>query len=864
MQAATADVGEARHYTRSPTPASADCVIQVPGYLIKREIGAGGMATVYSAVQTSLEREVALKVMNPAMVSDPTFSRRFMQEARTLASLAHPNIVAVYDVGITDEKLHYFSMQHLPHGDFLHRIREGIGEREVLRVVVGVARALGFAHQRGFVHRDVAPGNVLFDFNNNPVLTDFGIARAVSKTSRITNAGVSVGTSHYMSPEQARGGDVDGRSDLYSLGAVIYEALTGHAPYDGDDGFAIAYAHVFEPVPRLPQHLQHWQLLIDRAMSKDPAQRFQNAEEFTLGLGEVEKLLKPQTDPNKAQSSDATVNMAAPSSAQIAAAQFAAVQPHATMTIGEDSIADELKVLRERAKAGLGTTGERALAPTPPARRAMPWAWLAGGLLLAIVVGAAVFGVGKLLNSTTAPVVDPETPPMPMIAADPPRVEITPSEPALSEPAPTEPMPTEPTPTDPAVAALDEPSALELLGIDAPDIDENLRLAIATTVVDPVAELTRLGRLDLAQKRLTLPPGRNATDRFRLLLRIDRNNAAAKAGLLDTAKALLAIADADFAAGRHDAYFTAAARAVEVAGLHDVTGELKAQILAKHTQLADIAIKEGDSAIARWDGATARKAYERALSHLPDHAAAQRGLKLAAVVGKPGYVFSDKRGSFTGPELMIAQVAGMPLAVARNETTVAEFQRFWSGGGAQSRAARPACRDRESIFRSSKSRTWQAPGFSQDANHPVVCVAYADVEAYAVWLSKQTGSRYRALTAAEWTALAAQTADANRCRANVADATFNTEFRDRQALACSDGFAHTAPARRFDAPGGLYDLAGNVREWVSDCGGSCSSRVAMGSAWLSVNGKLDAKQRDNFDADTGFNTIGFRVVREID
>ena len=99
-------------------------MIQIPGYLIKREIGAGGMATVHLAVQTSLEREVALKVMNPAMVSDPTFSRRFMQEARTLASLAHPNIVAVYDVGITDEKLHYFSMQHLPHGDFLHRIRD--------------------------------------------------------------------------------------------------------------------------------------------------------------------------------------------------------------------------------------------------------------------------------------------------------------------------------------------------------------------------------------------------------------------------------------------------------------------------------------------------------------------------------------------------------------------------------------------------------------------------------------------------------------------------------------------------------------------------------------------------------------------
>lgn len=845
MQVVAADVRQARHYTLCPKPATAECVIQVPGYLIKREIGAGGMATVYSAVQTSLERDVALKVMNPAMISDPTFSRRFMQEARTLASLAHPNIVAVYDVGITDEKLHYFSMQHLPHGDFLHRIRDGINEREVLRVVAGVARALGFAHQRGFVHRDVAPGNVLFDANNNPVLTDFGIARAVSKTSRITNAGVSVGTSHYMSPEQARGGDVDGRSDIYSLGAVTYEALTGHAPYDGDDGFAIAYAHVFEPVPRLPQHLQHWQPLIDRAMAKDPAQRFQNADEFAVGLSEVEKLLKPLTDPNQAQSSAATVSMLMPTAAQLAVGQ-----EQAALAAGRDSIADELKVLRERAKSGLGPTENPTPASVAPARRSVPWGWLAGGLLVVLVVAAAVLGIGKLLNST-APVVEAESiAPPPMIAADPP---------AVTDPVVTE----EPALTEPMVP-LDEPSALELLGIDAPDIDENLRLAIATTVVDPIMELTRLGRLDLAQKRLTLPPGRNATDRFRLLLRIDRNNAAAKAGLLDTARALLAIADADFAAGRHDAYFTAAARAVEIAGPHDVSGELKAQILAKHTQLADIAITEGESAIARWDGAAARKAFELALSHLPDNADAKRGLALAGVVGKPGYVFSDKRGSFTGPELMIAQVSGKRLAVARAETTVAEFQRFWSGGGAQSRAARPACRDRESFFRSTKSRTWQAPGFAQDANHPVICVAYADVEAYAAWLSKQTGNRYRALTAAEWATFAAQTADANRCRANIADATFNAEYRDRQALTCSDGFAHTAPVRRFDAPGGLYDLAGNVREWVSDCGSNCNSRVAMGSAWLSGAGKLDARQRDNFDADTGFNTIGFRVAREID
>ena len=827
-------------------------MIQIPGYLIKREIGAGGMATVYLAVQTSLEREVALKVMNPAMISDPTFSRRFMQEARTLASLAHPNIVAVYDVGITDEKLHYFSMQHLPHGDFLHRIRDGISEREVMRIIAGVGRALGYAHQRGFVHRDVAPGNVLFDVNGSPVLTDFGIARAVSKTSRITNAGVSVGTSHYMSPEQARGGDVDGRSDLYSLGAVTFEALTGHAPYEGDDGFAIAYAHVFEPIPRLPQHLQHWQGLIDRAMAKDPAQRYQNADEFIAALAEVERLLAPPADATQPLSlaavQQATLNMAAPTQAM---ARPAISNPNAAKVVpapvAQSDLGDELRQLQAQAKA----VPAAVVAPVPQearAPRAPAW-WFA---VIALVVAAALIGYGLWRGRTPSPL-----PPLPAQAGA-----VAAPETAATDTSRPEPVAgAETTAMD---APEDDPSALELLGIDEPGVDEQQRLAIETTVVDPIAELLRLARADVVGKRLTLPPGRNATDRYRLVLKIDRDNAVASAGLVETAKALMVVADAQFAAGKVDDYFATAARAIEIAAEHDRDGVVRQAVEARRKQLVDAALKEGDAAFARWDGGAAMAAYQRALQVDPNNAAATRGAKQAANVGQPGFVFADKMGADTGPELVIQRVGGKRLAVARNETTVGEFSRFWSAGGSTALAARPACRDRESIFRSSKTRTWQSPGFAQQASHPVVCVAWRDVEAYAGWLSKQTGQRYRAMTAAEWTALAGQAADASQCRANIADQRYNAEHRERDALGCDDGYLGTAPVRRYAAAGGLYDMAGNVREWVSDCGSSCSSRVAMGSAWLSTADKLDPKQRDSFDADTGFNTIGFRVVREID
>jgi formylglycine-generating enzyme required for sulfatase activity len=799
-------------------------VIQVPGYTISKEIGVGGMATVYLAVQTSLEREVALKVMTPALVADPNFSRRFLMEARTLASLSHPNIVAVYDVGVTDQQLHYFSMQHLPGGDFAQRIKAGPpAPAEVARVLAGVACALGFAHLRGFVHRDVSPANILFDASDNPVLTDFGIARAVTRTSRLTNAGASVGTSHYMSPEQARGGNVDARSDLYSLGAVAYEALTGQPPFDGEDGFAIAYAHVFEPVPRLPPPLAAWQPLIDRALAKDPAARFPDSESFIAAL--------------EAVGAGAGFSVGLPSVRNTGV--HAALPP-----LDPASAAPTVAV----AAPGAGAPAD---APEPPARAASRVPLLA---VAAIVLGLAGLGAAALMGG------EGETPPA---AIAPPPAADAPAAP-VAAPAPRDAVA---APPQPAAGPLD--AATDAADAAAED-PEAARRAVETGVQDPINALLALARADLAAQRLGNPPGRNALERNRLALRLAErvragaDAARARQGLADTAAAYVELAERSLAAGDAKAFMDYLGRAREIAGSVPEGADVAARVAQRTASLRDEALTAARAATEAWDRAGARAAYERALQFDPASQEAQRGLRAADRIGRAGYVFRDALGDKgRGPEMVV--LAGARLAVARGETTLAEFRAFWADGGSAARRDRPSCRDRESFFRSSRTRSFDKPDIAQGDDHPVVCVTAADAEAFAEWLSKRSGKRYRLPTATEWLALDGDAPDPAACRANLADASFNARWRDSDALPCDDGFAATAPARRFDASaGGVYDIAGNVREWVSDCAPGCRERVAMGSAWHSTADAADPRQREEFGADVAANTVGFRVVREID
>jgi tetratricopeptide (TPR) repeat protein len=261
----------------------AETRLEIPGYSIEREIARGGMARVYLAVQKRFGRLVAIKVVSGEYTADPEFGKRFVREARIVAQLSHPNIVQVHDAG-AHEQCYYLVMEYLRGGDLNRRLERGLHMQAAISVVKDIGRGLDAAHAKGFVHRDIKPENILFREDGSAVLSDFGIARMISGEASITRHGTVVGTPQYMSPEQAAGRALDGRSDIYSLGVVFYLMLTGEVPFMADSAIAVGIRHLQDPVPRLPGHLDAMQDIVDRFLAKAPESRFQNGAEVIEAL----------------------------------------------------------------------------------------------------------------------------------------------------------------------------------------------------------------------------------------------------------------------------------------------------------------------------------------------------------------------------------------------------------------------------------------------------------------------------------------------------------------------------------------------------------------------------------------------------
>ena len=258
----------------------------VPGYAITRHLARGGMAEVFVAEQVTLRRQVALKVLRVADAGGADAVERFEQETRLIAELSHPNIVGIHDVGRTSDGALYYAMPFLPGGDLTGRVAP-LPLADIRKLLGHLLDALGYAHGKGIVHRDIKPANVLFDEHGTPQLGDFGVAIRTVNSERLTQVGLTVGSTGYMSPEQARGMPVDARSDLYSVGVMAYELLTGTLPFRGADAFEVAIAQLEQTVPRLPKACAHWQGFINKALARNPAQRFQNAAEMAAALARL-------------------------------------------------------------------------------------------------------------------------------------------------------------------------------------------------------------------------------------------------------------------------------------------------------------------------------------------------------------------------------------------------------------------------------------------------------------------------------------------------------------------------------------------------------------------------------------------------
>jgi serine/threonine protein kinase len=294
----------------------------IPGkigrYDIVEEIGRGGMATVYRANDPHFRRQVALKLLPREFLHDPMFRARFEREAQTVAALEHMAIVPVYDFGEEDDQP-YLVMRLMTGGSLAEKLKDGpLPLGEAISIVERVGSALDEAHARGIVHRDLKPGNILFDRNDDAFLTDFGIVKLVEASVSYTGSGI-IGTPAYMSPEQAHGDrEIDGRSDLYSLGIVLFEMLAGKPPYQADTPIRTAMRHILEPIPdirtfrpNLPPELEP---IITHILAKDPDDRYTSAADLSADLRDLERgELSPQPPFPRATSEAQSVPVVVPS-----------------------------------------------------------------------------------------------------------------------------------------------------------------------------------------------------------------------------------------------------------------------------------------------------------------------------------------------------------------------------------------------------------------------------------------------------------------------------------------------------------------------------------------------------------------------
>lgn len=804
-------------------------VVQIPGYKIKRELGHGGMATVYLAEQTSLEREIALKIMAPALAADRTFTRRFIKEGKTIAKFSHPHIVSVYDVGVVDQH-HYIAMQYISGGDLKRKMsKEGaIEPKQALQILSDIASALGYAHKQGFIHRDVKSENILFREDQRAVLTDFGIVKAADSGTRMTGTGMSIGTPHYMSPEQARGKEVDGRSDLYSLGIVFYEALTGRVPFQGEDSVAIGIMHVSEPIPELPEEFSVYKPLMQRLLAKDPAARYQNTDQLMQAIEAIKLVLKTgqapalQRPPSKSRTRAMMLGIG--TAAALAGAggvyYFSTNQP----TLGPATQPTEDQVQLEQQPVVPLSVGNAILQvdSDPP--------------------GAEVLVNGNLVGTT--PFYGENLPPgQHLLEVKHLYSQVVKQTVTLTGDAVLK-RDIKLVPGIGDLTVLSEPSGAQIF------IDDKLMSERTPATLKSLQAGKRSLRLQLDQyhtKEAEVEVLPEHTARFSAELKggdlisvgsewVEPDQAAE--AFLVYAKQMAERGDVTQTRAALDKAreFGAAARAEQFSANYLALAQQQQESLAKVKAQVAAARGRGDAALAAYQRDAAITAFREAVKIDPQDPELGALLEQAQSLYKVGEVFRDRVGDGWGPEMIVVPAGefqmgssdqepgrdtnegprhlvkiARPFAVSRFEITFEEFDWFAETTG------RALVKDR---------------GWGR-GRRPAINLSWSDAVAYTKWLSRATGKEYRLPSEAEWEYAARagsdtqywwgdqMTKDKGNCDGCVG------EWEERKTVAVG-----SYPANTF----GLHDVVGNVFEWTADCyNNSYDGAPSDGSAWLEGN-----------------------------
>jgi predicted Ser/Thr protein kinase len=781
----------------------------IPGHRVLRLLGRGGMSYVYLGIQESLDRQVAIKVISPLALQDDITLQRFEREARTIAKLQHPGIVGIHTVGRADMGLLFYAMPYLSRGDLSKRdLRDD--EVQIIGVLRALLAALDYAHSQGIVHRDVKPANVLFDHDDRPLLTDFGIAISKRDRSRMTGAGNAMGSWAYMAPEQARGERVDGRADVYSVGVLTYEMLTGTLPFHDEDSMALALMHALDPVPQLPANKAHWQALIDRAMAKQPDARFASARDMLAAVDRI--ALAPR--------------VAAAPVGPVPGAAPAVATSHAVRS-------GNAPALRSRRT------------PTSWMARRWPFAMGAGVLALALLVSLLV-------------VFWPEP------AEVPPRLAEN------SEPVPVLPVPDAPAPEAAVVSDVPPENASPVPDHDSLDLPATAATELAESgastpelgAVEPIASdhdsnETLEGEGEGFDVPALLPPGDalllTAGEQIRRRRLTQPRNGNALDSLLEARKLL---GGKDTRVARLGERWLAAMQpyAVEAMAAGD---DAAVKRIYDSAALLDQGLNLRST--EAWTSLQAERVtplHRQLRQALADknieavHAAKRRAerLGIAAALLEPEYstpIISAQVGDGLRRGATSMVLARMPqgdragLAALPSVVTQGSYAQFAKATG----RGPSNCLKRGTLV-SFRDRTWADPGFAQNADHPVVCVSLVDAQSYANWLGQRDGVRYRLPSASEWRSLTGAPSQ----------------------LACGTGGVRcqsngTGPANA-DAVriNGIGSALGNVREWTGGCN-ACASHPAVGLGWRDA---APSSRKDGpLKPDNGYDDVGFRLVRDV-